>query len=275
MYSYFPQSVIRFTNGNRIIKILGIPRVDGKCRHLTQVLTLPDFLGRNTRVDLLCLIFYGLGISIRQTVFGQNGVHFRGIVSALPQYIHDLTNRILGMFGPFGNLHHSLISAFTTFQRFFRNKYVVGQRTVLGEQESKILTHLQSSDKRPVAPFENLDHLRLAYMMLPAGQQSHFHLVSSHGMQRVPFGHKNRFSSIQRGHGIFTVRFAIEYGFKHLPCGIQTEMQLLRFFYIIIHRQIFQQVHTKQLGRMSVQFQVSEYTFNVVNLGGIILKKFH
>ena len=65
MYSYFPQSVIRFTNGNRIIKILGIPRVDGKCRHLTQVLTLPDFLGRNTRVDLLSLIFYGLGISIR------------------------------------------------------------------------------------------------------------------------------------------------------------------------------------------------------------------
>ncbi len=53
------------------------------------------------------------------------------------------------------NLHHSLISAFTTFQRFFRNKYVVGQRLkVLGEQESKILTHLQPSDKRPVAPFE-------------------------------------------------------------------------------------------------------------------------
>ena len=65
MYSYLPQSVVRFTNGNRIVEILGIPRVDGKSRHLTQVLTQPDFFGSDARVNLLSLIFHRLGISIR------------------------------------------------------------------------------------------------------------------------------------------------------------------------------------------------------------------
>ena len=81
VYAYFPQTFYYGANGEGIVKVFGVVRVDGEGGHLSEVFALADFFRRNIVGDEVGCFLYILRIGVGQSVFGQDSVHF-GVIFA-------------------------------------------------------------------------------------------------------------------------------------------------------------------------------------------------
>ena len=64
MHAHFPQTTIQLTDTKGIVKVLGILRVDGTSKHVTEILTAVDLLLRNGGINLLGRLLHILRILI-------------------------------------------------------------------------------------------------------------------------------------------------------------------------------------------------------------------
>ena len=64
MHAHFPQTTLQLTDTKGIVKVLGILRVDGTSKHVTEILTAVYFLLRDGSVDLLGSLLHILRILI-------------------------------------------------------------------------------------------------------------------------------------------------------------------------------------------------------------------
>ena len=142
-------------------------------------------------------------------------MYFSIVFSGRSQYIHDLSIRIAGPIGPFGDTHDSLISGFSTFKCRFRNKYIICQHLVIGQQECKMFLHLQRSDKYLGSLFNNLDHLAFGIVPSTLGIDQYPHPVAVHRMHGITLGDEYRLIVIGN-HMIFPIDTPFEPTYKQL-----------------------------------------------------------
>ena len=64
MHAHFPQTTLQLTDTKGIVKVLGILRVDGTSKHVTEILTAVDLLLRNGGINLLGRLLHILRILI-------------------------------------------------------------------------------------------------------------------------------------------------------------------------------------------------------------------
>ena len=125
MHTDLPQFTL-FANRQRIIKVLGILRVDGTGKHIAKILTALYLLFRNTRFYLLCRILDSLRILVGQTVLRQNSVHLHIVVALLTQNVNNLTHDILRVLRrPLRNFDDSLVARLAALQLLLGYQHIV------------------------------------------------------------------------------------------------------------------------------------------------------
>ena len=243
MHTHFPVSVIQLASRKGIVKVLGIFRVDGKGQDLTEILTLGNFFFRDNFRYLICRLFHIFRISIRQAEFCQYRMHFGCILTGHTQNIDHFTQRVLGFVRPFNDTDNGFIAILAAFQFFFRDKYIVCQRLVLGDEEGKAFRYLQFADKCLFLAFQYFDHFGFRFSALAFGKQLHLHFITVHRMSGIPFRHENRRTPIFRYKRVFPVAPASECTDRS---GTQTVIPITSAVYFcnkIFGREIIQQVY--------------------------------
>ena len=182
MYAHFPQAVAGRADGEGIVKVLGVVRVDGEGEHVAEVLAACDFFGRDARLELFGGILHSLGIVVGQSEFGQDGVHF-GIVLSLPaQDVDHLSDGALRLFGPFHDFHHGLVARLSALELVLGDEDVGGQRAAFGDEEAVALFHLQETDEGVLGAADDFDDFGFAGVSRPAGHHGDAHAVAVEGV---------------------------------------------------------------------------------------------
>ena len=172
-------------------------------------------------------------------------MHFGGIISCLSQDVDDLSDRILGIFRPLGHFYYRLVTVLTAFQHITRDKDVIGECTVFGEQESIMLVHFQCTYKRFLCTFKDFYHFAFHLASLALGGERDFHLVPMHGMAGVTFGYENRFASVFRYECILTIAFSLEFSSQDDAVVIQLEVSVFHYLNEVVFRHLVKNVHAK------------------------------
>ena len=97
--------------GEGVVEVLRITRVDGAGQHSTEVLTLCEFLLGDLGRECFGSLLYGLGIAIGEAELGEDGMHLRGVIAGLTEDIDDFPARVLALAVPVGDAHDDLIMA--------------------------------------------------------------------------------------------------------------------------------------------------------------------
>ena len=168
-------------------------------------------------------------------------MYFSIVFSGRSQYIHDLSIRIAGPIGPFGDTHDSLISGFSTFKCRFRNKYIICQHLVIGQQECKMFLHLQRSDKYLGSLFDNLDHLAFGIVPSALGIDQYPHPVAVHRMHGITLGDEYRLIVIGN-HMIFPIDTPFEPTYNLRSPTVRLVFARRNFYQKILLRHAFEQL---------------------------------
>ena len=97
--------------GEGVVEVLRITRVDGAGQHPTEVLTLCELLFGDLGRECFGSLLYGLGIAIGEAELSEDGVHLRRVVAGLTEDIDDFPARVLALAVPVGDAYDDLIMA--------------------------------------------------------------------------------------------------------------------------------------------------------------------
>ena len=190
MHTYLPESLLDGTDGECIIKVLGVTRVYGECNHITEILTSGKCRVINLGRYLIGSSLYVLRIAVGQSVLSQDGMHLCVVLTGSTQYVNDLTNRIaVRGIGPFNNLYHGFLTVTAFLEAGERNEYVT-VRLVRGNQIGELTLYLKRTYKRVLGAFENLGNLTLGSGMRTLCKQHYAYAVTVHRTGRVALSHE-------------------------------------------------------------------------------------
>ena len=148
VYADFPSTICDRADGECVVKIFSIARVDRKGEHVAHIFTLRDLLRRHAVGYLVRRLRYPIWVSIRQIKLGQNSVHFGVILPFLTQNIHHFADRTLSLHRPLHDFYDDLVARLAAFQVLGRNEYIVGQHAAGRDEEGIIFLHFQSAYER-------------------------------------------------------------------------------------------------------------------------------
>ena len=188
-------------------------------------------------------------------------MHFGGVVARTAQDVDDLPDGVLGLVGPFDDLHHGLVAALTTFQLVFGDEDVVGQCTVFGDEEGIRLGHFERAHKGVVGPLQYLDDLTLGAASAAFGIEGYLHAVASHGVGRVAFGNEDGVASAVGDEGVLAVALALEDTCHLHTVEVEFVFVLFRFVDVVIVLQLVEHVHAEHFQRMGSQVKLVEDVF--------------
>ena len=114
MHSHLEIAVFQLTEGQRIVKVLGIRRVNRKRQSLAEVLATLQFRRSNRLADAVSGILQRLVEAVREVEFGQNGVHLRVVGTGSSEHIRDYAVRTDLAPRPGVNLDSHLHTLFST-----------------------------------------------------------------------------------------------------------------------------------------------------------------
>ena len=183
-------------------------------------------------------------ISIWQSVFSQYGVHFSVVLAGLSKHIYNLSERILCFVRPFCNFHYCLIAILCSFKFIFRYKDIVGKCACFCDEESIIFRNLQSTHKSSFGSVKYFYHLSFYLLFLTFCTEGNLHLVIVHGVGRVSFSNKDRFSTIIRYKRVLAVTFSYESTGHYLTSVIQFPSSLFCFNQEVVFCHILHYVGT-------------------------------
>ena len=250
-------------------------RVYGEGEHVAHVAAAVDFLLGNLLGDAVGYGLHVLGVGVRQAELRQDGMHLGIVLASASQNVHHLADGVLGAFRPLHHTDNGLVAVLALLQVVLGNEDVGSQGTVLGEQVDIVLAYLQCSHELLFRTLHYLYDLCFADMVAAACQHGGLHLVSVHGVHGVALGHQDGFSAIIGVERVLAVGLAVEDSLHYLRRGIQRIAIAGSLLDIVVQKHVFQTIHTKHLGRVGGQFQVSEQTFQVIHLSCILLEQLY
>ena len=169
MHTHLIESFVEFLDGEGIVKVFGVGRVNGASPCIAEVLSLSNVFGRDLARDLLRGLLHVLGILIRQTVLCENGAHLGIVLSSLAEHVDDLTNRVFVVFvRPLDDLHEHLVVGLSALEFFLRNKDVLREGAVLRDAEGNVAVHAQPAYEGVLGTAEDLYDLCFLDMFLAA-----------------------------------------------------------------------------------------------------------
>jgi len=258
VYAYFPQAVLQAADGEGVVKVLSVLGVDGEGRDGAEVFAAGYLFGGNLVGDAFGRLLYGCRITVGQAVFGQDGVHLGGVVARTAQDVDDLSDGVLGLVGPFDNLHHGLVAALAAFQFVFGDEDVVGQRAVFGDEEGIRLGHFERAHEGVVGTFQYLDDFTFGAASATFGIEGYLHAVAGHGVGRVAFGNEDGVASAVGDEGVLAVALALE-DTRHLhTVEVEFVFVLFRFVDVVVVLQFVEHVHAEHFQRMGGQVKLVE-----------------
>ena len=216
VHAHFPPLAFEVADGEGIVKVLGIVGVDGEGRHFAEILAASDFLGRDVGRKAFGSILHVLRIAIGQSVFGQDAVHLGVVLALASEDVNDLADGALRVGGPFRYLDHRLVALLAVLEFILWNKYVGGQRAVLGDEETKAFLHLQFAHESVLGALQNFDDLGLARMSVAACQHRHLDAVAVEGVEAVALAHEDGLAAVVGHEGVAAVAFALKRTLHHL-----------------------------------------------------------
>ncbi len=209
--AHFPQTIVEATNGERIVKIFCIGRVDGECADLAHIDAASNLFRSDTSIDFFGSGFRLCRIFVRQSKFCQNGMHFGLVIAHFAKHFHYFADRIFGFVAPLHNTPDALLTIFCAMQFVERNKQVVNQLFAIDIQESNRRFHLQNAHKRALSALQNLNHFAFRLAIFAARIEHHLHMVAIECATHATFRHKHRFATIVGNEiGLFGHRLAVE-----------------------------------------------------------------
>ena len=193
MHAHLIMAVVELTERQGIVKVLGIFRVNGTGPYIPEVLALLHILSRDLARNLIGSFLHTLRVFIRQAILCENSVHLHIIVTCLAEHVDHLTDDVLILvFGPFEHFDNNLIISLRTLCLLTRNDdatyHIIALRHTIGH----IMIHTHTSDKLILGSLENLNHLCLLDMLLPAGHETHTHPVASQRTHGIALSYKDR-----------------------------------------------------------------------------------
>ena len=188
-------------------------------------------------------------------------MHLGGVVARAAQDVYDLSDGVLGLVGPFDDLHHGLVAALAAFQFVFGDEDVIGQRAVLGDEEGIRLGHFERAHEGVVGPLQYFDNFAFGAASASFGIEGYLHAVAGHGMGRVAFGDEDGVAAAVGDEGVLAVALALE-DTRHLHAvDIELVFVLFGFVDVVVVLQLVKDVHTKHFQRMGGQVQLFEDVF--------------
>ena len=119
-------SVLQALNRECIVKVFGIGRVDGESGGIAHIAAASNFFLRNHIANFIGSLFHILRIHVGQAEFRHYGIDFGIVAPGFTQHIHHLSDRAIGIFGPFNDAHHRLVAGVAALQFVVRNKDIGG-----------------------------------------------------------------------------------------------------------------------------------------------------
>ena len=262
MNAHLPESARELLNGQGIVEILGIARVDGAGEHVAEVFPLPIVLLGDFTGNLLGGLLHRFRIFIGQSVLRQYGVHLHIVVAALAQDVHHLAHRILALaVGPLRDAHHSLVVGLAPFGLATRNDDVVGKHIGLRHEIGYVPVHLQPAHKGVFGTVEHLYHLRLLDVILAAGHKGNLHPVAAERTHRVALRHEDGFVAAVGYERVFAVLLAYKPPLLHLSRVVEPVAAVGDAHEKLLPRHLLHDVDGQHLQRMRVEMERAEYLF--------------
>ena len=125
MYAYLIAIILQRTERYGIIEVLGILRVDGESEYRPKIFSSGKLFFCDLPIQTVGCLFHLLGIDIRQSEFGQNGIHLGIVVSGRSQYGLYLSDGILGLLRPFEYSDYYLIAVFGVAEVVFGDENII------------------------------------------------------------------------------------------------------------------------------------------------------
>ena len=256
--------------GERIVKVLGILRVDGEGEHLPEILAALQVGCSDGARYLGGSLHHALRVGVWQSVFGQYGVHLHGVVAMLSQHVNHLSHDglLLGR-GPLRDFHHGHVAVLAALQLLLGYDDVVNKDVALGLQEGEVGFHHQ--------PSHGLVHLVRQYVgddglldvVLSAGHIDHSHAVAVEGELRVALGHEDRRAAVVGLEGVLAVGLAYEGALRDLCTLVEAVAAVAVFRQEVVPRHVFQQVNDLQALRVLARLEVAEHVARGEYLCGV------
>ena len=206
--AHFPQPLAEGADGERVVEVLGVVRVDGEGGHGAEVLPPGYIFGTDVGLQRLCCFLHLLRVDVGQAVLRQDGVHLGVVLPLAAQDVDDLSDGALGVGGPLHNFHHGLVAVLAALEFVLGDEDVRGQRAAFGDEEAVASLYLQLSDERVVGALQDVGDLGLTGMARTTCQHGHAHPVAVEGMERVTFAHEDALSAVVGQEGVVAVALA-------------------------------------------------------------------
>ena len=265
VHAYFPAVFAERTNRKGVVEVLRVAGVDGKGGHVAEIFAARDFLGRDARFESLGGVLNGLGIVIRESVFGQDGVHLGVIFAFGAQNVHHFAHGALAVFGPIGDFYHRFVAGFSAVQAVGRYKDVCGQ-SALVDQERIVAFHMEAPHEGFAGASNDFGYFCLTRVATSASQHRHPHVIAVEGVVRVAFGDENVLAAVVRNEHVVAVSLAAKHPFDDLhvafgmaivACAVGGEE--------IVGNEVGQRVEYEHLGRVVHRSDGAEERFYIIS----------
>ena len=251
VYAHLPEVLAEGTDGEGIVKVLGIVGVDGEGKHVAHVDAAGYLVGRDDVADVVGGILHGKRILVGKSKLGEDGVHLHVVVASFTKDVHYLTYGVAGSLGPLYNLHYGLVAALAALELVARDEDVIVERAALGEQEGIVALHLEDTYESIVGPLEDLHHLAFGHAAATAaGKEAHAHAVAMQGVHRVTLGNVYRLLVLLGGEEDAAAASALDGAYEFAPLEHKTEVPVLGFHNAAVDEHVTDDVTAEHLLRM-------------------------
>ncbi len=194
VHTHFPQAIAKTLQGDGIIKIFGIRRVNGDGPHFPVIFPVGNLLFRNLHVDFFGFLFYIFRKSEWKIKIGKDRFHLHIVVAGFSQHFCYFTKRVVRMLGPIGNFHQYFFAVSGFFYLTFRNKNIVGHGLAVGHHKTKIFAQFENTDVVYLLPLQNFHNLAFGFVFFSFWEEKHFYMIAVQRMMHVVGGNKNIFA---------------------------------------------------------------------------------
>ena len=262
VYAHLPKALVELADGERIVEVFGILRVDGASENLAKVFALGQVLLGDVARNFLCGLFNGFWISVRQAILGQNGVHLHIVIACRSQHIYHLAKQVLVVgIGPLGNFHHGFVARLAAFESAFRDDDVVHIEAFGRHEEGHVAFHPQPSYHLILSALKDLDDLCLLHVSLSAGQKLHPHAVAVECPGRITFTHEDGRRAIVGQERVFAVGFPHETPLEHLAHLVETIGTVADLGQEIVPGHLFHHIDGQHFERMRIELELLKNLF--------------
>ena len=210
MYAYLEVAVFEWAYRQGVVKVLGVAGVDGEGGDVAHVDALGHFLVGYARTDFVGGLLDVLRVFVGQAVFGQDGVHLGVVLAVASQYVLDLAEGRLLVFGPLGDAHDGLVAVLGALELLARDDDVGGEELRVGVQHTELLLEADSADEGLRVLLDNLGDDGLGFDAFAARGHGDGDLVAVEGVHGVALGHHDCLAVLVSDDGVLAVAAANE-----------------------------------------------------------------